>query len=104
MRRLAVALALTLPMMVALARSAWLPNQPTSGCPPRPCPRKRRLSHLHGLTMRMIPEQFKSGQSGEPASTLRGRAVSKYRIQATRLRRAGVEGGPLPGTCGPPGR
>jgi hypothetical protein len=38
MRRLAVVLALTLPMTVAFARSALAANPTTSGCPPRPLP------------------------------------------------------------------
>jgi hypothetical protein len=40
MRRLAVALTLTPPMMVAFARSAWLPNSPPADALHAPYPRE----------------------------------------------------------------
>jgi hypothetical protein len=81
MRRLAVASALTLPMTVALAPSA-LAAKPTHQRLPStpPTPKKRRLSHLHGLTMRTIPETIQvAGNQGNRSRHAR-EAVNKQRI------------------------
>ena len=92
MRRLAVALTLTIPMMVRLARSILAAKtNPPADALHTPTPRKRLLSHLHGLTMRAIPNNSSSGQSGEPASTREGgEQTTQYR---PRDFASGVEGG-----------
>ena len=95
MRRLAVALALTLPMMVALARSAWPLDSPPADASTSPTPEERRLSHLHGLTMRTIPEITPKRAIRESAVDMARRAVSKHVSQATRLRPPGSKVGPL---------
>ena len=84
MRRLAVALTLTMPMMVPLARSALAAktNPPADALHTLP-PRKRLLSLLHGLTMRTIPNNSSSGQSGEPASTREGGEPQRSSSHAT---------------------
>jgi hypothetical protein len=93
MRRLAVASALTLPMMVALAPSA-LAAKPTHQRLPStpPTPKKRRLSHLHGLTMRTIPETIQgAGNQGNRSRHAR-EAVNKQRIPSHATSPCGVEG------------
>ena len=91
MRHLAVALTLTPPMVAALACSAWPLNSPPADALHAPTPEKRRLSHLHGLRMRTIPEMTRVAASGNDVDFAR-RAVGKHVSQAARLRSSGVEG------------
>jgi len=102
MRRLAVALTLTMPMMVPLARSALAAKtNPAADALHTPTPRKRLLSHRHGLTMRTIPNNSSSGQSGEPASTREGgQQTTQYK---PRDFPPGSKVGPLACTWGPLG-
>ncbi len=93
MRHLAVALTLTPPMMAALAHSAWPPNSPPADALHAPSPEKRRLSHLHGLRMRTIPEVTQEWAIRGTGVDMARRAVSKHVSQAAQLRPCVVEGG-----------
>jgi hypothetical protein len=102
MRRLAVALTWTPPMMAALARSAWPPNQPPADALPRPYPRETPSEPSPWSEDADDPRNnSRAGNQGNRRCHGE-RAVSKHVSQATRLRPPGSKGGRWPGTCGPP--